>query len=218
MTLPQVEAELSSHLRNQYKYADWSLAFDAVMKAEGDTVKAQNAIQHISAACERPKLTIRIPAARPLQLVTTEKDLMESVNELKKKNRIFGELPAVDELTDPVQEREASEDSPYAFPDGDKGIVEQVLYEGRVQRGEVIEVDDSDDDDDDDNDQDAHVTRRDTIALVAQLERLTIKFGDIKGNAVDLSQKLRQFRVHLLHEDLQNSKQTQIDSYFSHTA
>jgi hypothetical protein len=54
MTLPQVEAELSSYLGNCYKYEDWSLAFDAVMKVEGDTVKAQNAIQQISAACEQP--------------------------------------------------------------------------------------------------------------------------------------------------------------------
>jgi hypothetical protein len=84
MTLPQVEAELSSYLGNCYKYEDWSLAFDTVMKAEGNTVKAQNAIQQISAACEWPKLTICIPAAQPLQLVTTENDLMASVNELKK--------------------------------------------------------------------------------------------------------------------------------------
>ncbi|KAN0134131.1 hypothetical protein V8E53_008068 [Lactarius tabidus] len=91
MTLPQVEAELSSYLGNHYKYEDWSLAFDAVMKVEGNTVKAQN------------------------------------------------------------------------------------------------------------------------------LEQLTIKFGDIEGNAVELSQKLHQYRVQLLHEDLVNSKQTQIDSYFSHT-
>jgi hypothetical protein len=75
MTLPQVEAELSSYLRNHYKYKDWSLTFDTVMKAEGDTVKAQNVIQQISAACTWPKLTIHIPVARPLQLVTTENDL-----------------------------------------------------------------------------------------------------------------------------------------------
>lgn len=215
MTLPQAEEELSSYLGNRYKYKDWSLAFDAVMKAEGDAVSAQLAIQQISAACERPKLTIRIPAARPLQLVTIEEHLIASVEKLQKKNRIFGELPTVDELTDPVQEREVSEDSPYAFPGGDKEIVEQALHEGRVQRGEVIEVEDSDDEDDD---EDAHVTRRDTITLVAQLERLAIKFGGVESNPVELSQKLRHFRVHLLHEDLQNSKQTQLDSYFSSTS
>jgi hypothetical protein len=62
MTLPQAEAELSSYLRNHYQHKDWSLAMDAVMKAEGDTVKAQITIQEISAACEQPKLTIHIPA------------------------------------------------------------------------------------------------------------------------------------------------------------
>jgi hypothetical protein len=105
-------------------------------------------------------------------------------------------------------------DQPY-FPGGDKEIVEQALHEGRVQRGEVIEVEDSDDEDDD---EDAHVTRRDTIALVAQLEQLTIKLGGVESNAAELSQKLRHFRVQLLHEDLQNSKQTQLDSYFTSTS
>jgi hypothetical protein len=218
MTLPQAEAELSSHLGIRYRHKDWSSALDAVMNAEGDTVKAQIAIQEISVACERPKLTIRIPAARPLQLVTMEQELMASVEELQKKNRIFGGLPAIEELTDPVQEREVLEHSPYAFPGGDKDIVEQVLHEERVQRGEVIEVDNSDGDEDDNEDIDAHVTRRDAIALVAQLERLTIKFGDVKDNVTELSQKLRQFRVQLLRDDLLNSKQTQIDSFFLPTS
>lgn len=97
---------------------------DAVMNADGDTVKAQLVIQEISAACEWPKLTIHIPAAWPLQLVTTEKDLMSSVEELQKKNHIFGELHVVEGLTDPVQEQEVLEHSPYAFPGGDQDIVE----------------------------------------------------------------------------------------------
>ncbi|KAH9004093.1 hypothetical protein EDB86DRAFT_2825996 [Lactarius hatsudake] len=155
MTLPQAEAELSSHLGNHYKYEDWSLAFDVVMKAKGDTVEAQKAVQQMSVVCDRPKLTIWIPAAQPPQLVATEKELMAAVGELRKRNWAFGELPTVEELTDPVQEREVSEDSPYAFPGGDKDIVGQVLHEGRVQHGEVVEVEDNDDEDDD---PDAHVT------------------------------------------------------------
>jgi hypothetical protein len=95
---------------------------------------------------------------------------MASVNELKKKNHIFGELPAVDELTDPVQEREVLEHSPYAFLGGDKDIVEQVLHEGRVQCAEVIEVNNSDGDEGNSEDADADVTQHDTITLVAQLE------------------------------------------------
>jgi hypothetical protein len=146
-----------------------------------------------------------------------EKDLMASVEELQKKKHIFGDLPAVEELTNPVQEREVLEHSPYAFPGGDKDIVEQVLHEGRVQCAEVIEVDNSDGDEGNNEDADADVTRHNTITLVAQLERLAIKFGDVKGNAAELAQKLCQFRVELLCNDLLNSKQTQIDSFFLHT-
>ena len=59
------------------------------------------------------------------------------------------------------------------------------------------------------------------MELVARLEqlstRLSIKFGDARANTAELSQKLCQFRVQLLHDDLLNSKQTEIDSYFLHT-
>ena len=91
-----------------------------------------------------------------------------------------------------------------------------MLHEGRVQRGEVIEVDDSDGDEGDKK-ADADVTQRDMITLVTQLERLAIKFGDVKSNAAELTQKLCQFQVELLHDDLLDSKQTQIDSFFLHT-
>ncbi|KAH9018988.1 hypothetical protein EDB83DRAFT_2528291 [Lactarius deliciosus] len=123
MTLPQAEAELSAHLRNHYKYEDWSLAFDAVMKAKGDTVEAQKAVQQMSVVCDWLKLTIWIPAAQPPQLVATEKELMAAVGELQKRNWAFGELPTVEELTDPVQECEVSEDSPYAFPSDMPGML-----------------------------------------------------------------------------------------------
>lgn len=85
---------------------------------------------------------------------------MSPVEELQKKNHIFGELHVVEGLTDPVQEQEVLEHSPYAFPGGDQDIVEQELHEGRVQCGEVIEVDDMDDSDDEDynEDPDAHIT------------------------------------------------------------
>ena len=77
-------------------------------------------------------------------------------------------------------------------------------------------MDDSDDEDYNE-DPDAHITWCDMIALVAQLEWLMLKFGDVNGNVVELSQKLWQFWAQLLHDDLLNSKQMQIDSFFLHT-
>ena len=52
-----------------------------------------------------------------------------------------------DELIKPIQEKAILGDSLYTFPEGDKGIVAQVVHEQQVERGEIIEVDESDSED-----------------------------------------------------------------------
>ncbi|KAJ8586736.1 hypothetical protein M405DRAFT_342753 [Rhizopogon salebrosus TDB-379] len=41
---------------------------------------------------------------RPDQLLSAKAELMQSVNDLKTRNRIFGELQTVDEILDPAEE------------------------------------------------------------------------------------------------------------------
>ena len=53
------------------------------MDAEGEITKAQEALQAFSVSCEQPKLIIKIPASYPPQVIAIEKDLIESVEELK---------------------------------------------------------------------------------------------------------------------------------------
>ena len=214
MTLPRAEEHLSQHLGSRYKSEDWRHALKAVMDAEGDVVKAQQAIQKISATCEQPKLTIKLPA-RPSELAASESRLANSVRDLQKRNRIFGELPSIDDLLDPIEERQI-EDLPHAFPGGDDNIVKEVQYENKVRCGEIIEVDD-DDNNNDNEDPDPNFTRRDTIELVARLERLTIKFGDGNKNTerLDLNHHLRKFRAFLYKEEFRHAKQSYIDTYFT---
>jgi hypothetical protein len=210
MTLPQAEEKLLAHLGDRYKDADWRPALKAIMDAEGDVTQAQDAVQAYAATCERPKLVIKLPASRPRQVVALENDLMESVEELKARKRVFGPLPSIDDLISPIEEKETSEDSPHAFPGGDHEIVGQVQHEIQVQKGEVIEVDD--DDSDEEGDLDINVSRRDTIDLVTKLERLSIKFG---GNStLDLTRQLRKFRGFLHHEELLHAKQSSLEEYF----
>lgn len=160
MTLPQAEEKLLAHLGDRYKDSDWRPALKAVMDAKGDVTKAQEAVQAFSAGCERPKLVIKLPASRPPQVVAIEKDLMEPVEELKTRKRVFGPLPSIEELVNPVEEQESFEDSPHAFPGGDLKIVGQVQHEIRVQKGEIIEIDDEDSDDEEDPD--SNISRRDS--------------------------------------------------------
>ena len=49
---------------------------------------------------------VKLSLPEPAQLETLEQDLTDSVKILKDKNRIFGTLPSINELLDPLEERE----------------------------------------------------------------------------------------------------------------
>ncbi|KAG6851443.1 hypothetical protein H0H87_001085, partial [Tephrocybe sp. NHM501043] len=125
------------------------------MDAEGDAAEAQDAIQTLAAASQLPKLTIKLPgrhASNP-QIEATETALMESVNELVKRNQIFGNPPTLEELLDPAEERD-DPDSLYTFDSGDDEIVAQVRREMAEKSGgdDIIEIDDSGDEESDHED------------------------------------------------------------------
>jgi hypothetical protein len=215
MTLPQTEEKLSTHLGDRYVAKDWYPALKAVMDAEGDVIKAQKALREIFLACEHPKLTIKVPArsACPMQLANAEEAIIGLVQRLKDRNRLFGEIPTIDDIIDPVDEQEDVEESPYAFPDGETGIIKQVIHEEKVKRGEIIEIEDDEDDEDDEPLPDA--SRHETITLIAQLELLAVKFGSPKYNTTALSHSLQNSRAYLHREDLLHGKQSHIDSFFT---
>ena len=90
-----------------------------------------------------------------------------------------------DELIEPIQEREIleeSKDSPYAFPEGDKEIVAQVLHEHQMEQGEIIEVDESDGED---VDPAGDFTRHEAMELASKLEPVVIKYGDPFGPTLE---------------------------------
>jgi hypothetical protein len=62
MTLLVVEKRLEEHFGNQYADKDWRPALNAVLEAEGDVVKAQEAIRGLASSCHLPRLTIKLPA------------------------------------------------------------------------------------------------------------------------------------------------------------
>ena len=115
MTLPEAEAKLSSHLGDRYKDDDWQPALKAVMDSEGDVLKAQKAIQDLAAACEQPRLTIRIPATRPPQLVTTENELIASVERLQSKNGSSESFPQLKNSQIPHMNTRSQKSHPMPF-------------------------------------------------------------------------------------------------------
>src|SRR6201996_1235469 len=123
MTLPQSKETLLAHLGDHYKDTDWHPILKAIMDAEGDITKAQDAVQAFAADCEQPKLVIKLPASHPHQVVDLENGLMESVEELKAQKRVVRPLPSIDNLINPAKERETGEGSLHTFSGGDDEIV-----------------------------------------------------------------------------------------------
>ena len=212
MTLPDAEEQLKNHLGNRYNEQDWQPALDAVMNAEGDIAKAQEALAQLSSTTQLPRLTIRLPprqsrsdpAPVPSQIVQAEKDLMNSIDDLVKRKRIIGPPPTLEDLVDPIEEREVG-DSPYRFEGGDAEIVAEVLHEMAVARGEVIELDDEDKD---------FLPRSEVINLCALLEKACIRYGD-NDISLELQHHLRRYRGQVQHEHLLNCTQSSLDSYFT---
>jgi hypothetical protein len=188
------------------------------MEAEEDTEKALRTINGLhEAAIARSGLKLRIPA-RPTNTVaansqqpsSVEEDLMGKVELLKSRNRIFGDVPTVEELLDPVEEREQED----AVTDGSvKGIIEQVRHEAAEANREVIEVDESDGDDEHEGDESPVKPCSDLIRLCQQLAQSCMQYGDPQ-TSLDLSSQLLKFRGVLLRDELLNSTQTTLDRYF----
>ncbi|KAG6851747.1 hypothetical protein H0H87_012556 [Tephrocybe sp. NHM501043] len=209
MTLPVAETQLCEHLGDRYDDKDWRPA----LNTEGDAVEAQDAIQTLAAASQLPKLTIKLPgrhASNP-QIEATETALMESVNELVKRNRIFGNPPTLEELLNPAEERD-DPDSLYTFDGGDDEIVAQVRREMAEKSGgdDIIEIDDSGDEESDHEDD----CSAELITLCATLERQCLKHGDSELS-LELPRQLRVFRAQLLRKQNLAKQQTTIDKFFT---
>ena len=203
-----------AHLGKCYTDSDWRPVLKAIMDAEGDTEIALNAVDSLAKAASCwTGLKIRIPARpRPLQLTSVETELMQSVNNLKARNRIFGELQTIDKILDPAEERDMGEF--LEFEGGDKAIADEVRREIAIANGEVINVDLDDEDYDGDDEMHISVTRKDVLDLCQRLEGACMQFGNPQ-TSLDLSAQLRIFRAELRREELMTATQTSLDQFFS---
>ena len=161
------------------------------MDVEGDVAAAQAALQKLSALCLLPKLVIQLPGRPELSDDNIEKELMDSVEELRKHNQIFGELPTVDDLIDSIYEKKIAGDSLYDVANPDQDIMAQVQHKIAVQKGEIIEIEDEDSDDEDNF---LNVSHSDTIKLCDQLKKLSPKYGN-SLTSLKLTKQLHQFYV-----------------------
>lgn len=131
---------------------------------------------------------------------------------LKSRNQIIGELPTIEELLDPVEEREVG-DHDYEFPGGDNEIVEEARRQMAIERGDIMEVDSDSEDGNEDENATPEYTFTQVFTLCQQLEDACLQFGELELS-FDLSKRLRAFQACVHREEIHGAKQTTIDSYF----
>ncbi|KIK76074.1 hypothetical protein PAXRUDRAFT_170975 [Paxillus rubicundulus Ve08.2h10] len=182
------------------------------MDVEGNTGTATVTVEKLAqAAASCTGLKIHIPACRPApQLITMEKEVMESISQLKACNRIFGELLTLDQFLEPSEEAEIGDS--LEFEGGDETIVAVVSWEMAERKGEVIEVEESDDNDD----AEPEISRMDTLNLCQQLEAACLQHGEVSSPvSLDLMRNIQLFRAHLRREELLHAQQTTLHSFFT---
>lgn len=218
MSLPQAELALQKHLGDRYVDEDWRDALKAGMiedeNTEGLAVAAIENMRLTVISLHNPTTSSPVPTpslAMTQQSNDLEKDLAEAVTRLKERNRIFGKVPTLAELLDPMEERVVGE-SEFVFEGGIEEIVAQVYEEKAIAEGRVIEIDDSDSEDEPDGSKPA-VGVPEMLQMCQLLEKAALDSG-VEGS-LDLSQSLRRFRARLVRVELKEAKQTMLDKMWT---
>ncbi|KAG1796120.1 hypothetical protein EV424DRAFT_1353272 [Suillus variegatus] len=93
MSRPNAEICLQAYLGNSYSATDWEPTLKVIMEEEDGDEALKTITSLKKAALCHSGLKIHIP----------------SLNDLKSQNHIFGVLPTIDELLNPVEEKEVEE-------------------------------------------------------------------------------------------------------------
>lgn len=217
--LPTIEKQLSETLGAAYTASDWDPVLKVIMDAENDMEKALTDIDQLVIpifGCPIRQISISSQAlattqtAMPRdlpQLAEVEKSLQAAVDDLQKRKRIIGKALTLEEMLNPVEETGIGE-SAYEFAGGDDEIVAHVKHALAMKQGEVIEAEDKELIED----EEPEIKLSEAIGLCEKMERISIAYGTSE-EALNLSEKLRKFRVELRQMERAMLKQTTLDMY-----
>lgn len=227
LALPEVEEALQKLLGGAYRHADRQPAFDGILEAEDDDLKALEVVSNLEKAAmekDAPKApdtaqTPAIPAPTMItpsradapQLKKAEAALEAAIDTLYSRRRIQGQKPTLDEVIEPLAELQL-EESPYEFPDGDKDIVAQVLKESEPTEGKG---EDEEEDDDDEEEEEPQPSAAQAIDMCVALERLATEHSNVRGiDALGLQEQLRRLRGHLRFAQQEAKQQVTLHEFF----
>ena len=153
---------------------------------------------------------VKLSLPKPAQLETLEQDLTESVKILKDKNCIFGTLPSINELLNPLEEWE-NLDTEAELLDNDAAIIAEVCRQEVVWNGDVVEVD-SDIEDGCGDDEMAVMATSELIVLAEKLEAGYVSWVGVDSSP-DFLHHLRAFWGKLRRNQMKNTKQSTLASH-----
>ena len=187
--------------------------------AEDDVGKAVSAIEDLEKqACTMTPTAPTIPSPNTAphvelnQLTLLENGLMECVTKLGDHKRIHGTHPTLEDLLNPVEEREISE-SEFRFPGGDAKIIAKVIREFQP-RGDVEAENEGEESDREQ--EDTALSLGEGMELCERLEKLCVVHSEACGvSTLLLQQQLRKLRAHLCVVQANSVWQTSINSFFS---
>ncbi|KAK7025912.1 hypothetical protein R3P38DRAFT_2529773, partial [Favolaschia claudopus] len=180
MSLPTAEKRLAAVLGPGYIPAEGNPypALTAVMDAENDVVAAEKAVRDLMPDFSK----LSIPTSNSLppviakdhHLKEAEKAFSDTLEKLRNE-RCIRETVSLDELLDPLIEREDSDSEFLRFSDGDAGICEIVaLVRKRADENEEEEEVEPEE-------PEFHFTNKDALDAVDLLQKITRNRPDLEG-------------------------------------
>jgi hypothetical protein len=136
-----------------------------------------------------------------------ETELLDNIFTLKAQNCIFGPVPSIEEILDPIEERQQEE----TRTDGSVKAIAEIVKKEAIEADRAVEkVNDSDDDDDKGPPVPPCAK---LVTLCQQLELGCMHYGDPQFS-LELSHQLFKFRGILWREELKYATQTTLDNFF----
>lgn len=151
--------------------------------------------------------------ARTAQLLEAERELMDSVQKLKARNRIW-DVPTLDELLDPVEERQVGE-GPHELATDDQivaAVREEEAAKAAVAAGATSADADADSDDEDDVGPSTDMTTDELVLACDQILDACVRRG--LGNILDVQRELMKVKGELRRAQQKNAKQLTLKSFF----
>ena len=216
-SIPEAHSALQEHLGDRYIATEWDGPLDGVLGAEGDADAALAAVNawrnkyapdNPSEAPDSPSELCEV-ATIPSEPNEVEKELLNLVAQLKARRCIAGKPFTLDEMLDPIEEREIGENH-VSFEGGnlDSEIVQIVQVKAR---GDAIEEISSDDDDDEP--EVVPPSLKEMIEACRKLEGDCLLVGT--EGALDFIEASRRLRGHLQKMSRESEKQTTLDIFFN---